>query len=411
MMSEIYDVIIIGGGAGGLSAGVYCARGKMKTLLLEANSSTGGQCAKTSEMENYPGIVEATGPGLMKMFREHCDRFGVEFLRGHVTSVALDSDGFHKRITTRSGETLMAKSVIIGTGASPRILGIKGEKEFTGKGVSYCATCDADFYEDLDIVVVGSGNTAVEESVFLSKFVNSVKMVVLHDEGVMDADRTAQEQALANDKISFIWNSCVDEICGNELVSGVNIKNLKTGAITHQPCDGVFMFVGTVPATDFLQDTVALSKGGYVVVDHKQETSMPGVFAAGDVCEKFLRQVVTAAGDGAVAAVAAERYIQEEEHWQESVLHATDDTLVMFWSPVDQHSLELMPHLEKLAGEQQLKLVTMDTYKSRNIADRYEISQIPTVVRFSNGEAVKRLEAATAEQLTTLFAHDMQAVH
>ena len=138
---------------------------------------------------------------------------------------------------------------------------------------------------------------------------------------------------------------------------------------------------------------------------------MPGVFAAGDVCEKFLRQVVTAAGDGAVAAVAAERYIQEEEHWQESVLHATEDTLVMFWSPVDQHSLELMPHLEKLAGEQQLKLVTMDTYKSRNIADRYEISQIPTVVRFSNGEAVKRLEAATAEQLTTLFAHDMQAVH
>ena len=138
---------------------------------------------------------------------------------------------------------------------------------------------------------------------------------------------------------------------------------------------------------------------------------MPGVFAAGDVCDKFLRQVVTAAGDGAVAAVAAERYIQEEEHWQESVLHAGDDTLVMFWSPMDQHSLELMPHLEKLAGQQQLKLVTMDTYKSRNIADRYEISQIPTVVRFSNGEPVKRLEAATKEQLTALFVNDMQAVY
>ena len=408
-MSEIHDVIIIGGGAGGLSAGVYCARGKMKTLLLEASSSTGGQCAKTSEMENYPGIVEATGPGLMEMFREHCDKFGVEFFRGHVTELALASDGFHKRVTTRSGEVLLAKTVIIGTGASPRILGIKGEKEFTGKGVSYCATCDADFYEDLDIVVVGSGNTAVEESVFLSKFVNSVKMVVLHDEGVMDADRTAQEQALANEKISFIWNACVDEICGNELVSGVNIKNLKTGAITHQPCDGVFMFVGTVPATDFLKDTIELSKGGYVVVDNKQETSMPGVFAAGDVCEKFLRQVVTAAGDGAVAAVAAERYIQEEEHWQESVLHAENDTLVMFWSPVDRNSLELMPHLEKLASEQQLKLVTMDTYKSRNIADRYEITQIPTVVRFSNGEPEKRLEAATREQLTTLFAHAVRA--
>lgn len=402
-MSEIYDVIIIGGGAGGLSAGVYCARGKMKTLLLEASSNTGGQCAKTSEMENYPGIIESTGPELMKMFREHCDKFGVEFFRGQVTGLAMESDGFHKRITTRSGETLLAKTVIIGTGANPRILGIKGEKEFTGKGVSYCATCDADFYEDLDIVVVGSGNTAVEESVFLSKFVNSVKMVVLHDEGIMDADRTAQEQALANDKISFIWNSCVDEICGDELVSGVNVKNLKTGEITHQLCDGVFMFVGTVPATDFLKDTIELGKGGYIVVDNKQETSMPGVFAAGDVCEKFLRQVVTAAGDGAVAAVAAERYIQEEEHWQTSVLHTEQDTLVMFWSPVDQNSLELMPHLEKLAADQQVKLVTMDTYKSRNIADRYEINQIPTVIRFSQGEPARRLEVPSAEQLISLF--------
>ncbi len=401
-MSEIYDVIIIGGGAGGLSAGVYCSRGKMKTLLLESSSNTGGQCAKTSEMENYPGIVESTGPELMHKFRAHCDKFGVEFKRGLVTELAMESDGFLKRITTRDGETLLAKSVIIGTGANPRILGIKGEKEFTAKGVSYCATCDADFYEDLDIIVVGSGNTAVEESVFLTKFVNSVRMVVLHDEGVLDADRTAQEQAYANDKISFIWNSCVDEICGDELVNGVKIKNLKTGEIIEQECDGVFMFVGTVPATNFLKDTIELSKGGYIVVDNKQETSMPGVYAAGDVCEKFLRQVVTAAGDGAVAAVAAERYIQEEEHWKDSVLDAANDTLVMFWSPVDPASLQLMPHLEKLAADKGLKLVTMDTYKSRNIADRYEVSQIPTVIRFSQGVPAARLEAPAADQLETL---------
>ncbi len=401
-MSEVYDVIIIGGGAGGLSAGVYCARGKMKTLVLESSSNTGGQCAKTSEMENYPGIVESTGPGLMNMFRAHCDKFGVEFRRAQVTGMAMGSDGFHKQVTTRDGETLLAKSVIIGTGANPRVLGIKGEKEFTAKGVSYCATCDADFYEDLDIIVVGSGNTAVEESVFLTKFVNSVRMVVLHDEGVLDADRTAQDQAYANDKISFIWNSCVDEICGDELVNGVKIKNLKTGEITEETCDGVFMFVGTVPATDFLKDTIELSKGGYIVVDDKQETSMPGVFAAGDVCDKFLRQVVTAAGDGAVAAVAADRYIQEEEHWKESVLDAPKDVLVTFWSPVDPKSLELMPHLEKMAAEKGLKLVTMDTYKSRNIADRYEVSQIPTVIRFSQGEPASRLEAPAADQLEKL---------
>ncbi|GAA4649416.1 FAD-dependent oxidoreductase [Kistimonas scapharcae] len=401
-MSEVYDVIIIGGGAGGLSAGVYCARGKMKTLVLESSSNTGGQCAKTSELENYPGIVESTGPGLMNMFRAHCDKFGVEFQRAQVTGLALDSDGFHKRVTTRDGQTLMAKSVIIGTGANPRVLGIKGEREFTAKGVSYCATCDADFYEDLDIIVVGSGNTAVEESVFLTKFVNSVRMVVLHDEGVLDADRTAQEQAFANDKISFIWNSCVDEICGDELVNGVKIKNLKTGEITDEACDGVFMFVGTVPMTDFLKDTIELSKGGYIVVDDKQETSMPGVFAAGDVCDKFLRQVVTAAGDGAVAAVAADRYVQEEEHWSESVLDAEKDVLVAFWSPVDPKSLELMPHLEALAADKGLRLVTMDTYKSRNIADRYEVSQIPTVIRFSQGEPASRLEAPAADQLEKL---------
>ncbi|WP_211826926.1 FAD-dependent oxidoreductase [Kistimonas asteriae] len=401
-MSEVYDVIIIGGGAGGLSAGVYCARGKMKTLVLESSSNTGGQCAKTSELENYPGIVESTGPGLMNMFRAHCDKFGVEFQRAQVTGLALESDGFHKRVTTRDGETLLAKSVIIGTGANPRVLGIKGEREFTAKGVSYCATCDADFYEDLDIIVVGSGNTAVEESVFLTKFVNSVRMVVLHDEGILDADRTAQEQAYANDKISFIWNSCVDEICGDELVNGVKIKNLKTGEITDEACDGVFMFVGTVPMTDFLKDTIELSKGGYIVVDDKQETSMPGVYGAGDVCDKFLRQVVTAAGDGAVAAVAADRYVQEEEHWSESVLEAEKDVLVAFWSPVDPKSLELMPHLEKMAAENSLRLVTMDTYKSRNIADRYEVSQIPTVIRFSQGEPASRLDAPAADQLEKL---------
>ncbi len=403
-MSEIYDVIIVGGGAGGLSAGVYCARGKMKTLLLEASSNTGGQCAKTSELENYPGIIESTGPALMDKFRAHCEKFGVEFKRDMVTGLETEKDGFLKKVTTRSGETLLAKSVIIGTGANPRILGIKGEKEFTAKGVSYCATCDADFYEDLDIVVVGSGNTAVEESVFLTKFVNSVKMVVLHDEGVLDADRTAQEQAFANDKISFIWNSCVDEICGDDLVNGVKVKNLKTGEITDVECDGVFMFVGTVPNTGFLEGTIDLAKGGYIKVDQMQETSMPGVFAAGDVCDKFLRQVVTAAGDGAVAAVAAERYIQEEEHWTESVLEAKNDTLVAFWSPVDQKSIELMPSLEKIAADKGVKLVTVDTYKSQNIAGRYEISQIPTVVRFSDGEPAKRLETPAADQLETLFS-------
>ncbi len=401
-MSDIYDVLIIGGGAGGLSAGVYCARGKMNTLLLEGSAKTGGQCAKTSELENYPGIVESTGPALMDKFRQHCDKFGVQFKRGMVSGLKMTGDGFTKEITTQDGETYLAKSVIVATGANPRILGIKGEREFTAKGVSYCATCDAEFYEDLDIIVVGSGNTAVEESVFLTKFVNSVRMVILHDEGTMDADRTAQEQAYANDKISYIWNSTVEEICGDELVNGVRIKNLKTGEITEQECDGVFMFVGTVPNTDFLEGAVELNRG-YVKVDDKMATSMPGVFSAGDVNDKWLRQVVTAAGDGAIAAVAAERYIAEEEHWSQSVLEAEGDRLVMFWNPLDKTSLELMTALEALAKEKDVKLVTIDTYKSRNIADRYEVKEIPTVIRFRDGEPQKRLDTPAAGELGSLF--------
>ena len=401
-MSSVYDVVIIGGGAGGLSAGVYCARGKMNTLLLEGSAKTGGQCAKTSELENYPGIVESTGPELMDRFRAHCDKFGVEFKRGMVSELKMAEDGFTKEITTRDGETVLAKAVIVATGANPRILGIKGEREFTAKGVAYCATCDAEFFEDLDIIVVGSGNTAVEESVFLTKFVNSVRMVILHDEGTMDADRTAQEQALANDKISFIWNSTVEEICGDELVNGVRIKNLKTGEITDHDADGVFMFVGTVPNTDFLEGAVELNRG-YIKVDDKMATSMPGVFGAGDVNDKWLRQVVTAAGDGAIAAVAAERYIAEEEHWAESVLEAEGDRLVAFWNPLDKNSLELMSHIEALAEEKEARLVTIDTYKSRNIADRYEITDIPTVIRFKDGEPQARVVTPAAEDLGKLF--------
>ena len=402
-MSEVYDVLIIGGGAGGLSAGVYCGRGKMKTLVLEGSAKTGGQCAKTSELENYPGIVESTGPGLMDKFREHCDKFGVEFQRGMVSGLKMAQDGFTKEVATKDGKTYLAKSVVVATGANPRVLGIKGEREFTAKGVAYCATCDAEFFEELDIIVVGSGNTAVEESVFLTKFVNSVRMVVLHDEGIMDADRTAQEQALANDKISFIWNSTVEEICGDELVSGVRIKNLKTGEITEQDADGVFMFVGTVPNTDFLEGSAVELNRGYIKVDDKMTTTMPGVFGAGDVNDKWLRQVVTAAGDGAIAAVAAERYIAEEEHWSHSVLEAKDDRLVAFWNPLDKESLGLMAHLEALAEEKQAKLVTIDTYKSRNIADRYEITEIPTVIRFRDGEPMTRVVTPAAEDLAKLF--------
>ncbi|MGR5063412.1 thioredoxin-disulfide reductase [Photobacterium sp. DNB22_13_2] len=403
-MSELYDVIIIGGGAGGMSAGVYAARGKMKTLIIEDKRNTGGQAATTNEMENYPGILEATGPQLMDMFREHCNKFGVDFVRGLVTNISIAEDGFIKTLTTNKGETYQTKSIIVATGATPRILGINGESEFRGKGVSYCATCDADFYEELDVVVVGSGNTAVEESVFLTKFVNKVTMIVLHDQGILDADRTAQEQAFANDKIEFVWNSVVEEITGDELVSGVKLKSLKTGEITEIATDGVFMFVGTVPKTDFIKEQVALTPQGYVMTNEKQETNVPGIFAVGDVTDKFLRQVVTAAGDGAVAAVAADRYIEEEENWRKSVSEFGGTAMVAFWNPLSKESLDVINQLElNCQDNPDQRVVTIDTYKSQNIASRFSVSEVPVVIRFDAGQEAKRVDVKDITELETLY--------
>lgn len=388
-MNEVYDLIIIGGGAAGLSAGLYAARGKMKTLLLEEKRKTGGQCATTSEMENYPGIKETTGPSLMMNFREHAEKFGVEFKRGKVQKINIADDGFIKTVITKKDEEYKGKAVLIATGAEPRVLGIPGECEFRGRGVSYCATCDADFFEDMDIVVVGNGNTAVEESVFLTKFVNKITMIVIHDEGTMDADKTAQEQCFANEKIEYVWNSTVTEIVGDELVNGVKIKNIKTGEETLFECDGVFMFVGTVPRTDFVKGQVELTKQGYVPTNEKMETSIAGIFAAGDVRDKYLRQVVTAAGDGAVAAVASEKYIESEETWQKNVMTQEKPVLVAFWSPVNQDSVNMITKLENELGDD-VKLVKIDAYKNAILRDRYEITEIPAILRFDKGCLVTR---------------------
>lgn len=403
-MSELYDVIIIGGGAGGMSAGVYAARGKMKTLIIEEKRKAGGQAATTDEMENYPGILSATGPELMDAFRAHCDKFGVEFTKGIVNKIDVADDGYLKTLTTTKGEVFQAKSIIIATGASPLILGVPGENEFRGKGVSYCATCDADFFEELDIVVVGSGNTAVEESLFLTKFVNKITMIVRRDHGILAADRTAQEQAFANDKINFVWNSVLDEITGDELVNGVNVKNIKTGEISHIESDGVFMFVGTVPKTDFIKGQVDLNSHGYIVTNDKQETNIPGIYAVGDVTEKFLRQVVTAAGDGAVAAVAADRYIEEEDNWRKAVVDFDGTALVAFWAPQNQDSIDVINQLETHnKGQAGKNVVTIDIFKNQKIAKQFNVSEIPVVIRFDAGQEAKRVNVKDLNELETLY--------
>lgn len=314
-MSKQYDVIIIGSGPAGLSAGLYAARAKMSTLVLE-KSKAGGQIVTTDEVANYPGsIPDATGPSLTARMVEQCDEFGVERKKEAVVSVELEGD--IKKIVTEEA-TYEAKSVIVATGATPRKMGAPGEKEFTGKGVSYCATCDADFFTDFEVFVIGGGDTAVEESIFLTKFAR--KVTIVHRRGEFRAAKSIVEKAMKNEKIDVIWNTVVEEIKGEGIVESIVFKNRETGELTEHFAHeddgtfGIFVFVGYLPNTELFKNVLTLDGAGYIVTDENMKTNIPGVFAAGDVRVKSLRQVVTAAADGAIASVQAEKYIEEKFH-------------------------------------------------------------------------------------------------
>ena len=307
-MSDIYDILIIGGGPGGMTAGIYGSRARLKTAVLEKGRA-GGQAATTMEMENYPGFFRHTsGPGVMDEFKAHAEHFGTVFHKG--VADKLDLIGEIKSVTTKTGETYQARSIVLAPGAEPRTLGIKGEGKLRGKGVSYCATCDADFFEELDVVVVGNGDAAIEEAMYLTKFAESVTVIVIHDEGVLDCNKKSAEKALAHPKLRWVWNSVLDEVIGDELVEGVVVKNLKTGELSNLETNGVFVFIGTMPKTEFLQGTITLDKWGYIPTNEKMETDIPGVYAVGDARAKYLRQVITAAADGAIAACTAEKFLE-----------------------------------------------------------------------------------------------------
>ncbi len=305
-MQGLYDIIIIGGGPAGLSAGLYGARSRAKTLILE-KGKWGGQAATTEELENYPGSIEQpTGPEITARMKRQAEEFGAETRAETVTKLELD--GKIKRVITDSAE-YQAKTVIIATGAKPRLLGCPGELELRGKGVSYCATCDADFFTDLRVVVVGGGDSAIQEAIYLTKFAE--KVTVIHRRDELRAAKSIQERAFANPKIDFIWDSVVTEIKGDGIVESVVVKNVKTNEIKEVQTDGVFMFVGYDPVSDLVKGLVDMDEKGYIITDENMSTSVEGVFAAGDVRVKSLRQVVTAASDGAIAAVRAEHYISE----------------------------------------------------------------------------------------------------
>jgi thioredoxin reductase (NADPH) len=304
------NVVIIGSGPAGLTAAVYAARANLSPLLIEGWQA-GGQLTTTTEVENYPGFAKGImGPELMKEMRAQAERFGTEFLTGDVTTVDLMKRPL--TITVDHEQTIEARTVIIATGASAIMIGLKNERRLTGHGVSTCATCDGFFFRGKELVVVGGGDSAMEEANFLTKF--ATRVYVVHRRDKLRASKIMQERALKNEKISFIWNSVVEDILGDDTVTGVRLKNLVTGTTTTLPSAGVFVAIGHRPNTALFSGQLDMDAMGYLVTKGGTATSVPGVFAAGDVQDSTYRQAVTAAGTGCMAAIDAERFLESRGH-------------------------------------------------------------------------------------------------
>ena len=312
-MSKVYDVIILGAGPGGLAAGLYAGRSRLSTLVIEKGQD-GGQIAITDDIENYPGqIVEGeSGPSLIARMTQQVEKFGAERVSDTINSV--DFSGEIKILRSAKNE-YQAKNVIIATGAYARPIGCKGEAEFRGKGVSYCATCDANFFEDMEVFVVGGGDSAVEEAMYLTKFAR--KVTIIHRRDELRAAKSIQEKAFKNPKIEFFWDSIVEELGGDDILQWMKVKNVKTGEIKTVEADeedgmfGVFGFIGTVPNSKLFEGVIDMDERGYIRTDENMHTNVPNVYAVGDVRIKSLRQVVTAAADGAIAAVQVERSLSD----------------------------------------------------------------------------------------------------
>ncbi len=303
-MDAEYDVIILGGGPAGLSAGIYTARSRLKSLLVEKNM-VGGLITNAELVENYPGFPEGiSGYDLTQQMEQQAQKFGLETLTAEVNGIELKDD--IKIVKSSSGD-LQARTVIIASGCERIKLDVPGEVEFTGKGVAYCATCDAFFFKDKPVAVVGGGNSAISEALFLTKFAS--KMTVIHRRDELRATRILQEEARAEPKIDFLWNKVVEAVEGEDVLKRLKLRDVTTNEISTLEVAGVFVSIGLKPATDYLRGILAPDEAGYIITNEKMETDVPGIYAAGDIRSGSIQQTIAAAGDGAVAAVYAERFI------------------------------------------------------------------------------------------------------
>jgi len=309
-MSEehIYDVIIAGAGPAGMTAAVYASRANLETLMIE-RGIPGGQMADTEDVENYPGFDHVLGADLSNKMFEHAKKFGAEYAYGDIKDVIDHGD---YKLVKAGNKEYKTRALIITTGAQFKKIGIEGEEELTGRGVSYCAVCDGAFFKERELVVIGGGDSAVEEGMYLTRFAKKVTVVHRRDE--LRAQKILQDRAFKNDKVEFIWDTVANTINGPEgKVSSVSLENVKTGEKYDFPTDGVFVYIGMVPLSEPFKSLNIINEEGYVPTNENMETSVPGVFAAGDIREKELRQIVTATGDGSIAAEAAQKYIEELE--------------------------------------------------------------------------------------------------
>ena len=303
----MYDTIIIGAGPAGMTAALYAARSNLKVALIEGGLP-GGQMNNTTDIENYPGYANISGPELAEKMFEPLENLGVEHLFGLVEKI--EDRGDFKEIITED-ERFEAKTVIIASGANHRHLGVPGEEDYNSRGVSYCAVCDGAFFRDEDLLVVGGGDSAVEEAIFLTRFAKSVTIVHRRDE--LRAQKVLQDRAFANEKIRFVWDSVVESIHGDERkVTGVTFKNVKTGETSQADFGGIFIYVGLDPVSEFAADLGITDEAGWILTDHQMKTSVAGIYAVGDVRQKDLRQITTAVGDGAIASQEAYKYLTEQ---------------------------------------------------------------------------------------------------
>jgi len=387
---ETYDVVIIGGGAAGMTAGIYCGRARLKTLLIE-KSLVGGLATYTNEIENYPGFPEgSTGLGLMQLFEKQAKKFGVQFKGTDVKSV--DFSGEVKKVETFRN-IFESKVVIIASGGRPRVTGALNEENFLfDKGISFCATCDAAANTGKDILVIGSGDAAIEEGIFLTKFANKVMVSVIHDKGKMDCNEIAKAEALANPKMEFIWNSAVKRFEGTDHLETVVLENVKTREEIPVKTTTCFEFIGYIPNSEIFINHVEVNAKGYLPVNENKQTRVEGVFAVGDITEKFLKQVATAVGDGAIGGYAAEKYIAELEVYHNQILGK--DGVVFVYDASEQACREFLCDIDLIEKQAngRFNVSRVDVYKSKGISNRMNIHRVPSLAVVKDKKIIKVFE-------------------